>query len=90
MKKVTDYIFYDSWVLKELAMESGAEYIVLQDLCDLRKGQVVKFIGFDDVDNHFGRFVFTNQDGAVLEVDGDFSSSEHSRFKELKNALSKA
>lgn len=89
MKKITDYVFYNSWQLAELNIKPREKYIVLANLCDLKRGEVIQFVGFDDVDNHYGIFVFTNTSGAVLEVTGDFSSCDQSRLKELKNALSK-
>ncbi len=90
MRKITDYIFYDSWVLRELRMKPGEEYVVLFDLGDLKKGDLVKFVGFDDVDNHYGIFVFVDANDKVLEVSGDCSGPNHSCLIDLKNALSKA
>lgn len=90
MRKLIDYTFHDSWQLKELSLQKGSEYLVLKDLCDLRRRQKVTFLGFSDVDNHFGIFVFTDSLGAILRVSGDFSSSGHSRFNELRSAVSSA
>ncbi len=87
MKKISDYIFYDSWQSKDLDIKPGQEFTVLMDFGDLKKGALVRFVGFDDVDNHFGIFVFTDAKGAVLEVAGDFSGPDHWSFKNLKNAL---
>lgn len=88
MKKISDYIlFYDSWQLRELNLKPGEEYLVVTDLGHIKKDNLVKFIGFDDVDNHYGIFVFTDSDGNVLEVSGDFSGS--SSLKRLEAALSK-
>ena len=88
MKKLTDYIFYDSWQLDELNIKSYEEYLVLSDLGDLKKGEKVRFIGFDDVDNHYGIFVFVDAAGRVLEVSGDCSGRDHACIKGLKAALS--
>jgi hypothetical protein len=90
MKKISDYVFYESWQLKELDLRRGEKYVVVNNLCDLKKGTTVSFAGFDDVDNHYGVFVFTDTEGAVLEVSGDFSSPGHGRFIELKQALESA
>ncbi len=90
MKKLSDYNFCDSWVFREVDLESYAEYVVLADLCDLKKGERVKFIGFDDVDNHYGIFVFVDADGAVREVYGDFAGRTHPRLLELKAAIARA
>jgi hypothetical protein len=91
MKNISDYTFYyNSWQLKELNLKQEAEYFIENDLCDLKKGMTVKFIGFDDVDNHYGIFVFADSDGNLLEVRGDFSSPTHGKFLELKQTLSNA
>lgn len=90
MKKVSDYIFYDSWQLRELGLTPNEEYKVLLDVGDLKKGAAVKFIGFDDVDNHYGIFVFTDAEGKILEVSGDCSGPNHSCIAGLKIALATA
>lgn len=87
MKQLSDYTFYNSWQLNELNLKQGSDCLILEDLGDLRKGQVVSFAGFDDVDNHYGIFVFTDSTGAVLEVKGDFSGSESYKLIELKRAI---
>lgn len=86
MKRIADYIFYDAWQQRELGIQPNTEYLVLTDLDDLKKGERVRFIGFDDVDNHYGIFVFTDANGNILEVNGDFSGSNS--LLELKKALS--
>lgn len=88
-EKVTDYIFYNSWQLNDLDLTQGSDYLVLNDVGDLRKEQIVKFAGFDDIDNHYGIFVFIDSQGQILEVNGDFSGPNHSRFKELRLAIAK-
>ena len=35
LKKIVDYIFCDSWVLKALDVVEGGYYLVLQDIGDL-------------------------------------------------------
>lgn len=87
MKNISDYIFYDSWQLKELNLKQGNAYIVLSDLGDLKTGKIVKFIGFDDIDNHYGKFVFTDSKGQVIEVCGDFSSLTSGCLLDLKQVL---
>ena len=87
MKKVTDYIFSQSWQLEQLNLVQGADYIVLNNMGDLRKGKIVKFAGFDDVDNHYGIFVFTDATGKVIEVKGDFSGRNHPNIKQLELAI---
>ncbi|MFP5391230.1 MAG: hypothetical protein ACLGI6_06750 [Gammaproteobacteria bacterium] len=89
MRKLSDYIFYDSWLLRELNMQANEEYRVLMDVGELKKDASVKLIGFDDVDNHYGIVVFTDQNGNILEVPGDYSGRNHSSVEDLKSALSK-
>jgi len=89
MKQIADYNFIDSWAVDELGVEPNEEYLVLNDFRQLKKGQLVRFVGFDDVDNHYGIFVFADADGNLLEAYGDFSSATHSSMTELKSALSK-
>ena len=50
MKQLSDYNFINSWQLGDLAMQPLEKYRVLADIGKLKKGQVVKFIGFDDAD----------------------------------------
>jgi len=88
MKKITDYIFNNSWQLTELNIKSNEEYMVVSDVGDLKNGDLVKFVGYADVDNHFGIYVFINSKKEVLEVSGDFSGA--ASFKSLKSALLKA
>lgn len=90
MRKISDYIFTDSWQLTDLPLKSYEDYVVLADVGDLKKGDVVKFVGFSDVDNHYGIFIFTNANNAVLEVPGDFSSPNGSALTTLTSALAKA
>jgi hypothetical protein len=87
-EKISDYIFDDSWRASRLNLTPNEEYIVLKDLDNLKKGELVKFIGYDDVDNHFGIFVFTDSSGKILEIRGDFSG--YSSLTKLENAFSKA
>ncbi|MCC2960443.1 hypothetical protein LK540_08360 [Massilia sp. IC2-278] len=89
MKKITDYNFSDAWAVREVNLKTNEEYLVVNDLGDLKKGDLVKFVGFDDVENHYGVFVFVDANGTILEVSGDFSSPTHSSMTNLKLALSK-
>jgi len=88
VNKISDYRFYDSWVLDELNIRPDEEFLVAEDIGDLKRGQRVTFLGFDDVDNHYGIFVFVDPHGEVLEVAGDFSGPKHSSMTNLKLALS--
>lgn len=90
MKNLTDYIFYESWQLQALNIAPGEAYAVLADVGDLKKGTIVKFAGFQDVDNHYGIFVFTGADGKVLEVAGDCAGADHPCLRDLKAALSQS
>jgi len=84
--KLSDYIFDSSWQFKHVNLTSYKKYLVLINIGDLKKGDIVKFIGYTGVDNHHGIFVFTDSAGGVLEVSGDFS--HHASSEELKLALS--
>ena len=88
MKALSDYTFSNSWQLTDLVIRPLDTCCVLANVGQLQQGQVVKFIGFDDVDNHYGIFVFTDGDGNVLEVNGDFSGP--ASLTALKAALAKA
>lgn len=88
-KKFDKYTFYDSWQLDELNMKPDDAYLVLQDVGELKQGERVIFLGFDDVDNHYGIFVFMDAERRILEVPGDYSGPNHSHMTDLKRALSK-
>ena len=85
-QKLSDYIFDSGWEFKHVNLRSYKEYLLLVDIGDLKKDDLVKFIGYADVDNHYGIFVFTDSAGGVLEVSGDFS--HHAASEELRHALS--
>jgi len=87
VKSVTDYSFRDSWQVSELKLKPGTIYKVRAGFDDLQEGNEVEFVGFEDVDNHFGRFVFKDKESRLLEVCGDFCSNQHPSFKKLRNAL---
>lgn len=65
----------------------GCQYEVLEDLQALRAGMVVRFDGFDDIDNHYGRYEFTSRDGVRVAVAGDFSTPRHSPLCEAHRYL---
>ena len=88
MRTTSDYNFCNSWVLATLGLRPQAEFAVTADVGDLRAGSVVRFLGFDDVDNHHGIFVFSDDSGrGLLEVSDDFSSETHPAFQALKASL---
>lgn len=90
MKKLSDYNFGPSWHEREAKLKPTTRYLVLLDQGDLKKGQVVTFIGFDDVDNHYGIFVFVDADQRILEVAGDCAGPDHSCMRNIKNGLTPA
>lgn len=49
----------------------------------------MKFVGFDDVDNHYGIFVFTDSRNRILEVSGDVFGGGGRFIDELKRAITK-
>ena len=87
MTKRRLYTFYDSWQPNALGLVPNEQYRVLADLGPLQQGAVVTYAGFDDVDNHFGIFVFVDAQDEVLEVRGDFSGS--ASVAEVKMALAR-
>jgi hypothetical protein len=89
VKSITDYTYCDSWHLKHLGFKPGDQFAVATDIGELKAGDLVRLVGFDDVDNHFGIFVFTKSTNEVLEVRGDFSSPDGSSLSGLKKALSR-
>ncbi|MFP5393424.1 MAG: hypothetical protein ACLGI6_18055 [Gammaproteobacteria bacterium] len=87
MKTFSDYTFYDAWQLRELNMKAGDAYRVLTTIDDLAEGDVVRCVGFDDVDNHYGIFVFEDAAGKLREVRGDFSGDQS--LGRLRTALAR-
>lgn len=55
-------------------LEVGGRYRVRTDTQGLRAGSVLRFVRFDDVDNHYGRLEFENERGALIVVEGDFAN----------------
>jgi uncharacterized protein YqcC (DUF446 family) len=62
-------------------------YRVLQAIGDLEKGAIVRFSGFDDIDNHYGRYVFVDSGGNEVAVHGDFSTPKTSPLGETHRYL---
>lgn len=87
MKSLTDYIFYDSWQEKKLNLKAGDRFRVIQTIGKLSCGDEVTYVGFDDVDNHYGIFVFKNQSNQALEISGDFSGISDQFISEFTIAL---
>lgn len=67
----------------------GHRYRVVSDLQALKRGAIVRFAYYDDVDNHFGRYVFSPHDDPAVElaVTGDFSSPANSPLAEAHRYL---
>lgn len=65
----------------------GKRYRVLETIQELPRGATVVFRGFDDADNHYGRYEFEITSGQRVAVAGDFSSREHSPLAELHRYL---
>lgn len=55
-------------------LQVGTRYRVSSDMQGLRAGSIVRFLGLDDVDNHYGRLEFEDELGGHLVVHGDFAS----------------
>jgi hypothetical protein len=65
----------------------GHRYRVLADIGQLREGMVVRFVGFDDIDNHYGVYEFEQLDGCKVGVAGDYSSPRHSPLAQAHRYL---
>ena len=90
VKKLSDYNFSPHWRPDTFGLDPEETYLVLTDLRDLKKGALVKFVGFDDVDNHYGIFVFTDSQNRILEVSGDVFGGGGQFIEKLKRAITKA
>ncbi len=65
----------------------GQRYRVLESIGDLVAGTVVTFAYFDDIDNHYGRYEFTDESGKTVSVGGDFSTPRNSPLGETHRYL---
>lgn len=68
----------------------GERYRVRQPIGQLVAGTIVTFVGFEDIDNHHGRYQFRDGSGAIVVVDGDFSTPRHSPLGETHRYLERA
>jgi len=55
----------------------NARYRVLEKVGELAAGDEVTFKGLDDIDNHYGEYLFERVDGKRLVVGGDCSTPEN-------------
>ncbi|HLT36909.1 MAG TPA: hypothetical protein VK034_11510 [Enhygromyxa sp.] len=65
----------------------GHRYRVLQDIGELREGMIVRFVGFDDIDNHYGIYEFAGPDDCKLGVPGDYSTPRNSPLAQTHRYL---
>ncbi len=68
----------------------GRRYRVLETLQQLTKGDVVTFVGYDDIDNHYGKYDFQTSEGRAVSVSGDFSTLRSSPLGEAHRYLAEA
>ena len=52
----------------------GQRYRVIRSIDQLHEGMIVRYIGINDVDNHYGIGEFEGPDGQTLGVHGDYST----------------
>ena len=52
----------------------GDRYRVIRTIDELREGMIVRYIGINDIDNHYGIAEFEGPDGQTLGVRGDYST----------------
>jgi hypothetical protein len=57
---------------------TNRRYRVKKALGGLSPGDVVTFAGFDDIDNHYGEYVFVKANGERVAIGGDYSRPETS------------
>lgn len=69
------------------AIRPGRLYRVLEGLQGLERGAIVRFVRFDDIDNHFGAYEFESSDGRTMRVEGDFSTPRRSPLGEAHRFL---
>ncbi|HMU66802.1 MAG TPA: hypothetical protein PKE57_06645 [Cellvibrionaceae bacterium] len=89
MKNVYDYVFSQSWQTQELQLQQGVQYPIFTELGPFKPGEMAIFLGFEDIDNHYGKFVFKKHDGEIVEFPGDYSGPTHTSFLQIKCALRK-
>ena len=87
MKVLSDFEFSNSWQVVELELKQGVKYEILQNLGSFTPGEMVIFLGYEDIDNHYGNFVFQKIDGEIVEFHGDYCSTNHSSYLKIQNAL---
>ena len=61
-------------------LRPNRRYRVREAFQELQRGTVVRFDGFNDIDNHHGRYEFIDDSGARVSVAGDFSVPESNEF----------
>lgn len=72
--------------LPEVVLRAGGRYRVIAEVGELRVGAVVTYRYYDDVDNHFGRHVFVDDNGAECVVAGDFARGDDDVLRALEPA----
>ena len=65
----------------------GQRYRVLETTQELVAGTIVTYTGLDDIDNHYGRYVFVTSGGVEVAVAGDCSVPRHGPLRELHRIL---
>ena len=65
----------------------GRVYRVLSAVDELIPGELVRFVRFDDLDNHYGRACFETLDAEPRQVRGDYSDPRHGPLAEAHRVL---
>jgi hypothetical protein len=68
-------------------LEVGARYKVIAPIGQLVSGATVTFRGLDDIDNHYGEYVFESESGDRWIVAGDCSSRAGNPLREVHKHL---
>ena len=78
---------YDSWQEKALKIKAGDRFTVRQAIGELTVGDDIIYVGFSDIDNHYGIWVFKNKNNEPFEIPGDFCHVQESFITQFYTAL---
>lgn len=68
-------------------LKAGCHYRVLAAFSDFSPGDIVTYLGFDDIDNHCGCYEFQLQEGPTSRVCGDCSNPASNPLRRVHELL---
>jgi len=68
-------------------LSAGKTYRVLDGFRGTAPGDTVTFVGFDDLDNHYGEYVFQTSTGERIAVGGDYCYPDNTELGETHRYL---